>query len=199
MATFARPTTDSMIRIHEAQAAERSRLPLSGLLLVQLFIGYLWLMSGLVKIVRGGFASGLAAEMTEKSEGAATWYKAFLDSVVIPNAPVFGYLIIAGELLAGIALIAAALLWLFRWERLPIGFREIVLVVAALAALGGIFMNINFHLANGDAHPWLLPSEGFDEGVDLDSLLPAIQAALIAVNLGTLARLRRMAALARGA
>jgi len=46
-----------------------ARLPLVGLLLIQLFLGYEWLMSGLTKIVRGGFASGLADELAEKSEG----------------------------------------------------------------------------------------------------------------------------------
>ena len=67
------------------------RLPLVGLLLVQVLIGYEWFMSGLTKIYRGGFPSGLAAELTEKSEGAAGWYKSFLDRAIIPHATAFGY------------------------------------------------------------------------------------------------------------
>jgi hypothetical protein len=168
-----------------------SRLPLAGLLLIQIFIGYEWFISGLTKIYRGGFPSGLAAELTEKSEGAAGWYKSFLDSAVISNATAFGYLIEIGELLIGVALIAAALVWLFRWERLPSGGRVAVLLVTALAALGGIFIAVNFHLANGAPHPWLIPKDGFDEGVDLDSLLPAIQLVLIGVSVGLLRALRR--------
>src|SRR5581483_12166211 len=93
------------------------RLPLIGLLLVQVFIGYEWFMSGLTKIYRGGFPSGLADELTEKSEGAPGWYKSFLDGSIIPNASAFGYLIEIGEVLIGVALIAAAVVWLFRWER----------------------------------------------------------------------------------
>ena len=40
-------------------------------------------------------------------------------------------------------------------------------------------MNLNFHLANGSSHPWVLPKEGFDDGVDLDSLMPLPQFILL--------------------
>lgn len=168
-----------------------ARLPLAGLLLIQLFLGYEWLMSGLTKIVRGGFASGLADELAEKSEGVGGWYGSFLDEVVIPNAEAFGWLIVVGELLAGIGLAAAGLVWLLRWERLGPDGRTAVLAVTALAALGGIVMNVNFHLANGSAHPWLIPGDGFDEGVDLDSLMPALQLVLIGVSVALLRAVRR--------
>src|SRR5262249_19506742 len=62
------------------------RIPLIGLLVVQLLVGYEWLMSGLTKIVRGGFPSGLADELRDKSQGAAGWYKSLLDGSVIPHA-----------------------------------------------------------------------------------------------------------------
>lgn len=168
-----------------------ARLPLVGLLLIQLFLGYEWLMSGLTKIVRGGFASGLADELAEKSEDVGGLYGSFLDEVVIPNAEVFGWLILVGELVAGIGLAAAGLVWLLRWERLGVSGRTAVLAVTALAALGGIFMNVNFHLANGSAHPWLIPGDGFDEGVDLDSLMPALQLVLIGMSVGALRAVRR--------
>src|SRR6266568_2119240 len=96
-----------------------NRLPLAGLLAIQLLLGYEWFVSGLTKIYRGGFPGGLANELREKSEGAAGWYKSFLDGSVIPNASAFGYLIEIGELIVGLALVAAALVWLLRWERLP--------------------------------------------------------------------------------
>lgn len=168
-----------------------ARLPLVGLLLIQLFLGYEWLMSGLTKVVRGGFAAGLADELAEKSEGVGGLYGSFLDEVAIPNAEVFGWLIVAGELVVGIGLAAAGLVWLLRWERLGPSGRSAVLAVTALAALGGIFMNVNFHLANGSAHPWLIPGDGFDEGVDLDSLMPALQLVLIGVSVGALRAVRR--------
>lgn len=169
------------------------RLSLVGLLFVQLFIGYEWFLSGLSKIYRGGFPSGLAGELRDKSKDAPGWYKRFLDTSVIPNGHAFGYLIEIGELLVGIALIAAALVWLLRWDKLSSSRRVAVLLVTALASLGGIFMAVNFHLANGAPHAWLVPKSGFDEGVDLDSLLPALQLVLIAVSVGLLRSLRRRA------
>jgi thiosulfate dehydrogenase [quinone] large subunit len=168
-----------------------SRLALIGLLLIQLLVGYEWLMSGLTKIVRGGFPSGLAAELKDKSKGAPGWYRSFLDATVIPHASAFGYLIEIGELFVGLALVAAALVWLLRWERLADPGRVAVLVATALASVAAIFMAVNFHLANGAPHPWLVPKDGFDEGIDLDSLLPAVQLVLIGVSLGFLRALRR--------
>ena len=159
-----------------------ARIPLVGLLAVQLVVGYEWTVSGLTKIVRGGFSTGLADELREKSEGAAGWYSSFLDSVVIPNGQAFGYAIELGEILIGVVLIGAALVWLFSWERVGARTRSEVLLATVLASLGGIFLAVNFHLANGASHPWLIPGDGFDEGVDLDSILPAIQLVLAAVS-----------------
>ncbi len=168
-----------------------SRLPLAGLLLIQAFIGYEWFMSGLTKVVDGGFPSGLAKELRGDAAGDSHWYASFLRGSVIPNATAFGYLIEIGELLIGIGLIAAAAVWLFRWDRLPDRGRVAILAVTALSALGGIAMAINFHLAAGAPHPWLIPKSGFDESVDLDSLLPMLQLVLIGVSAGLLCALRR--------
>jgi hypothetical protein len=176
---------------NESTPRAAGRLPLVGLLLVQLLVGYEWFVSGLAKIVRGGFPSGLAKELTEKSQGAPGWYRSFLDGSIIPHASAFGYLIEIGELLVGVALVAAALVWLTRWERLPDAGRIGVLATTVVASLVAVFMAINFHLANGAPHPWLIPKSGFDEGVDLDSLLPAVQLVLLGVSVGFLRALRR--------
>lgn len=175
----------------EHHSIGEGRIALLGLLTIQAFVGYEWLMSGLVKVIRGGFPSGLGEELQEKSEGISGWYQDFLDGTVIPNSETFGYLIIIGEFAVGLALIAAAGLWLWRWERLSAAGRKAVLAATALASFGAILMNVNFHLANGSSHPWLVPAEGFDEGVDLDSLLPLIQAVLLFVSAKLLLTLRR--------
>lgn len=73
------------ITTREDRQNQAARLALKGLLVVGLFIGYEWFMSGLTKIVRGGFPSGLAAELRDKSEGTVGWYKSFLDGTVIPE------------------------------------------------------------------------------------------------------------------
>jgi thiosulfate dehydrogenase [quinone] large subunit len=173
-----------------------ARAGLLGLLAVQALLGYEWLMSGITKVVRGGFPSGLADELREKSEGAASWYSSFLDGVVIPNGSLFGVLIILGELFVGIALIVAAGLWAFRWHKLGPRGRTGLLATTVAAGVGGILMNVNFHLANGFAHPWLIPGDGFDEGVDLDSFMPAVQLVLVVVAISVWRTMRQRTAAA---
>ena len=51
-------------------------------------------------------------------------------------------------------------------------------------------MNVNFHLANGSTHPWFIAADPFDEGVDLDSVMPLIQLAISGVAFVFLRRLR---------
>lgn len=155
---------------------------LLGLLAIQAFVGYEWLMSGLAKLVRGGFPAGLADELREKSIESPSWYRNFLEEVVIPNGRVFGELVQAGELLIGALLIGSALLWWLRWPALGVGGRRLLLVTVIVASAGGVLLNVSFHLANGGTHPWLIPREGFDEGVDLDSLMPLIEIVLAAVS-----------------
>ena len=162
-----------------------------GLLLVTMVVGYEWFISGLVKVVRGDFAAGLAEELVEKSAGTAEWYAGFLQRAVIPNGELFGYLIQWSELLAGIALLGGPLVWLLAWDRVSDRARATLLALIALAAIGGTFLAINLHLANGAAHPWLIPGDAFDEGIDLDSVLPAIQLVIATVALVQLRRLRR--------
>jgi hypothetical protein len=132
----------------------------------------------------------LARELIEKSEGALAWYVGFLNSLVIPNAVVFGYLIEAADLLAGVVLILGPPVWLFAWDRIPDWLRATILSLSILAALGGAFLAINLHLANGASHPWLIPGDAFDEGIDLDSVLPAIQIVMATVSIILLRRFR---------
>ena len=182
---------ESTVETRDERANAASTLALKGLLVVGLFIGYEWFMSGLTKIVRGGFPSGLADELREKSEGTVSWYKSFLDGTVIPNASAFGVLIEVAELVIGAALIVAAVVLFFRWRRLSYRVEMAVLVAVVIASIGAILMNVSFHLANGSPHPWLIPKDGFDEGVDLDSLLPLIQLVFVYVAAKLMLMLRR--------
>ena len=172
------------------ESLRASRAPLIGLLLVQIFVGYEWLNSGLTKIVRGGFPSGLSADLHDRVKDAPGWYRSFIDGSIIPHGITFGYLIEFGEFLVGAVLIGAALLWLLGWERLPDSGRLGILAATIVAALGATFMAVNFHLANGGTHPWLIPKDGFDESVDLDSLLPMVQLVLVGVSVATWNSLR---------
>ena len=152
-----------------------------GLLTIQLVIGYEWFVSGVTKLWRGGFAAGLSNELRDKSRGVSGGTRSFLDNVVIPHGWAFGWFVLIAEIAAGVALLGTAGVFLVRRHELRFSTRQILLVLIALASIGGILMNIAFHLANGAPHPWLLPKSGFDEGVDLDSVMPLVQLAFAIV------------------
>lgn len=164
---------------------------LIALLAVQIIIGYEWLTSGITKAASGDFVSGLGGDLTDNSRDAAHWYRSFLDNAIIPNARTFAVLIEVGEIVVGLAFVAAAVVWLVRWRRLSDRGRIAILVVTMLAALGATFMAINFHLASGANHPWLIPREGFDETIDIDTALIMFQIVLFVFSGYLLMRIRR--------
>ena len=157
---------------------------LYGLLVVQIIVGFEFFWTVLAKIVRGGFVSGLGADLTERVQAAPGWYHSFADSVVIPHATTFAYTIIIGELFVGIGLMAAGIVWLARWDHLSRNGRIGLAAVSGAAALAGIVMNVNYHIASGANNPWRIPTEVFDEGVDLNSILPMIELTILVVMVG---------------
>lgn len=173
------------------EARRRYALMLGALVAVQLVVGYEWLISGLTKLVRGGFPGGLAENLTDKSGSMYRWYWSFLDWLVIPNARAFGYLIMWGELAIGVALIGAGLAWLLAGERLSERVRVRLLWLSVVAASAGLVLNVALHLARGSAHPWLLGNDPFDEGVDLDLFMVMVQLVLIVASLILLRGLRQ--------
>ena len=163
---------------------------LVGLLAVQIFLGYEWFMSGLAKVLAGDFASGLATTLSDQTKDLTGPYKSFVDGVVIPNGQLFWYLVMVGELALGHVLIGAALLWVARWSHLGFRGRQDVLGLIVLGGVIAIFMNINFHIAGGANHPWLIAADTNGEGVDLDSLMPIIQIIISGTAFVFLRRLR---------
>lgn len=161
------------------------------LLAVQIVIGYEWLASGITKIASGTFVSGMAADLKDKSAGAAHWYRSFLNGTIIPNAHAFAVLIEVGEIVVGVGFMAAAIVWLTRWSTLSDRWRTTILTTVMLSALGATFMAINFHLANGGNHPWLIPADGFDETIDVDTVLTFIQMAFFVFSGYLLLKIRR--------
>ncbi len=168
-------------RILDQRAAPS--ISMIGLLVVEMIVGYEWLISGLVKLVRGDFPAGLAATLLEKLPKTPAWYGSFLTSAIIPNATYFGVAIEIAEFLAGVVLIVGPLIALFAWDTVPHTMRRAVLFFTAVATLGGAFLAINLHVANAASHPWLFPDGSFDEGVDLDSVLPALQLVIAWVSI----------------
>jgi thiosulfate dehydrogenase [quinone] large subunit len=162
---------------------ERSSAAVVALLLIQVCIGYEWLVSGLTKLVHGDFPAGLAAELQDMSKAAPSWYRGFLDSAVIPHAAAFGYAIEISELAIGIVLLVAVL-------HLPAWIGRHMPAATVVALVIGLALAVNFALANGSSFGLRLAQDSFDEGVDLDTMLVGLQLALLVFALASV-RLRR--------
>lgn len=165
--------------------------PSVGLLVVQIIVGWEWLISGLTKIFRGGFPAGLGANLKDTSKDAAGWYKDILNSIIIPIAKPFGYLIEITELAIGVILIVAALLWLFRWQSMNRRARTWMLLGTVAACAAAILMNVNFFLSSGNPLPFFLAKDAFSEGVGLDAVLPSLELVIGGVALWTFLSIRR--------
>ena len=161
---------------------------LAALLLVQLALGYEWLVSGLTKIVHGDFPRGLAGELTDLHAQAPSWYRGFLTGAVEPHGQAFGYAIEVSELLAGIVLFGAALGLLFGANRLPARVQRGLQLATGAAALAGLALLVNFELANGGTFGLKLAPDSFDQGVSLDTLLIGLHLALLVFAAAALPR-----------
>ena len=142
---------------------------------MQVVLGYEWLVSGLTKVVRGGFPQGLADELRDMSQGAPGWYRHFLASVVVPHAQLFGYAIEVAEVVVGSILIGTAVAVLI--GRVSVSSRLLGWSAVAASA-AALLMVVDFELANGGGFGLSLAKDTFDEGVDLDTLLTGLQLAL---------------------
>jgi hypothetical protein len=163
-----------------ALTAWRARL-LAGLLFVQIIVGFEFFWTVLVKIVRGGFVSGLAANLQDRVQAAPAWYSSLAHSYIIPHASTFAYFVIIGELFVGVTFMVTGIVWLVRWEKLSLGARKVLVGLIILAALAALSMNLNYHIANGATNPWQLPTGVFDEGVDINTVLSLIDAVIFVV------------------
>jgi uncharacterized membrane protein YphA (DoxX/SURF4 family) len=149
------------------------------LLLVQLCLGYEWFVSGLTKIVHGDFPGRLSAELGDVGKHAPGWYRGILTNAIEPHAHVVGYGIEVTELLAGLVLIGAALIWLIRGSRLSDRARLTIQFAIGAATLVALVLLVNFELANGGAFGMRLAADSFDEGIDLDTLMIGLHLAVL--------------------
>lgn len=157
------------------------------LALIQGVVGYEWLVSGANKVLSGQFPQGLANALANGlKDNPNGWYVSFLRSLVLPHSVFFGYLIELAEVGIGLALLSGALLLIghlptrgepyYRLARWEIG-------ATAVAAFACVVLCINFHFFMGDGLISALnPGAPFDEGIDLDTLLPPIAAIVCVFN-----------------
>lgn len=144
---------------------------------VAVIFGYLWLISGLDKILGGKFASGFAnfASSEYLSAQSYDWYKHLIVNFIIPNGYFFAQLVQWGELATGIALLVASG-WLF--------FRESKiahLVVVAASCISFVIV-LNVILAEGQLIPFVDTRVIYDEGFSLDYIVLLVSALLAAAN-----------------
>lgn len=114
--------------------------------LLRIFFGYYFFQDGLGKLTGGFTGSGVLEKwLTAKATGAFDWYKPFLTGVVAPHDQLFATLVTWGMILAGLALLLGLL--------------------TRPAALGGIFMTLNFYLAKGGGSPATTSDQAFMAGL----------------------------------
>lgn len=126
------------------------------MVMLRISTGIMFVIAGYGKVMRGsGFGDALAGFLG-RQENMFGFYQGFVESVVIPNKVLFGYLVAYGELLGGLALI----LGLFtRWT-----------------ALAFVFLVANF---------WFAKGAGFWVPSNHDSLYILIALALFFANAGS--------------
>jgi thiosulfate dehydrogenase (quinone) large subunit len=171
----------------------RIRLP-AGLATVQLILAYEWLVSGINKIANPNFTVQLAGTIRDSMNGNPyTAYVTFLCGLVLPHAGLFGLLTEVGETAIGLTLLVSAALWLMR----PASQLTLYAGKAATAALAGAaFLSLHYFLQGGSALPWINPANAFNEGVDIDILIPLLCVTLLVANLRAVrAATRRFAVL----
>ncbi len=119
------------------QATRKSRT--FWIAILRIFLGIQWFLSGYHKIEDGWLAAGdklvAGASTSPIGPNAVGWYKAFMETFVMPNALLFQIVVTMTEIALGISLIFG--------------------IFSVLGAIGSIFMNINFFLS-GTGQIWYL-------------------------------------------
>ena len=77
---------------------------------LRIYIGYQWITAGYGKITGGqfdasGYLQGAIANSVGEGATVQPWWGAFLETVALPGADVFTFLVMWGEFLVGLALI----------------------------------------------------------------------------------------------
>lgn len=77
---------------------------------LRVYLGYQWMTAGWGKITggqfeAGGFIQGAIGKASGENPAVQGWWASFLEAVALPNAGLFAWMVMWGELLVGIALI----------------------------------------------------------------------------------------------
>ena len=165
---------------------------ITALLLVQICLGYEWLVSGVTKVAHGDFPAGLSSSLAEMGKQAPGWYRGLLTDAFESHAVELGYAIEVCEVLLGVVLLGGAILLLARGSRLAPRNGETLQLAIGAASILGILLLANFELANGGGFGLRLASDSFDEGIDLDTMMIGLHLALLVFALRALPIRARM-------
>lgn len=111
----------------------RTNKYVSGLwVIIRLYLGVRWLTSGWGKVVGGEFDAGgylqaAVAQASGENPAVQGWWATFLEAVAIPNAGLFSFMVMWGEVLVGLGLLLG--------------------IFTNFAALMGLTMNFSFLLS----------------------------------------------------
>lgn len=190
-----RAATAAALVVAPQAAAVPAAAPNFALAGLELLVGYEWLVSGVDKLLFGGFPAALHGLLAQTLSGGQLpgFFAALLRALVLPNAVPFGYLIEWGETLAGIGLIAAGLVALLRplarrylagrWKA-AFGFVVRLLDwLAPVAAAGAGLLGLSFFFLDGLPSPWLTPSIAYGGAVDTGLFLAAASVVLLVSRL----------------
>ena len=184
------PHTELAVSSRAAPAALPAPIPVVRVGL-QVALGYEWLASGLDKLLYGHFPAALGGLLAGVLRGGAVPapFAALLRAVALPRATLVGRLVQWGEMLAGLALLAAGLATLLRpvLERCLapaarpwlVRMHGTVDALALAAAAGTVLLGLSFYLLDGAPPFWPLPSVAFGGAVDTGLLLAALAAPLL--------------------
>jgi thiosulfate dehydrogenase (quinone) large subunit len=181
------PSTSNLVTATPKEPINRS-LPLTAwaIAVIEAILGYEWLLSALNKLFSQDYVRDLSPMLQQMAlpGNPNDWWVAFIQQVVLPRTPQWAQLIEVGEFGVALGCFVGAVLWASgrfpraRWARwLNVG------VLVALA--GGVLLTLNYDWMAGAAFPWVNPSDPFDEGVSLDSVLTGIGVGLFLLHLLT--------------
>ena len=185
-------------RLHPAPQGTRAidtHIPNIALAGLQLLLGYEWLLAGGDKLLLGAFPAQLSGMLLALVGGGhlVGFFSAILQGLVAPNAVLFGYLIELGETLAGLGLMAAGLVTLFRplAGRYLSGTSATMFVfgdrflqrLAPIAAIGAGLLGVSYFFLDGLPKPWFVPSVAFGGSIDTGLFLAVASVVLIVSQL----------------
>jgi hypothetical protein len=186
-ASFGSPTRD----LSEEDSLRASRLPISalplaawGIALIECVLGYEWLLSALNKLMNQDYLRNFSPMLQQMAlpGNPHNWWVSFIRSIVLPAAPQWARLVELGEWGVALGCFTGAVLWAS--GRFPHAVWTRWLNIGVLLALAtGVFLTLNYAWMAGTGFPWINPTDPYDEGVNLDTILTGIGAGLFLLHL----------------